>query len=109
MFLTICGSRESKSRLAKAAGAETCGQMGNEKLHAAVGEASFGMKSAKAPHARSTVAKHCVSPIVCGSRGSKSRLAKMAGEEPSSKMRDEKLHTALARSRFTSQNEHATP
>ena len=29
------------------------------------------------------VAKHCVFPMICGSRGSKSRLAKAAGAEPS--------------------------
>jgi len=28
-------------------------------------------------------AKHCVFPVICGSRGSKSRLAKAAGAEPS--------------------------
>ena len=28
------------------------------------------------------VAKHCVFPMICGSGGSKSRLAKAAGAEP---------------------------
>ena len=28
------------------------------------------------------VAKHCVLPMICGSGGSKSRLAKAAGAEP---------------------------
>ena len=28
------------------------------------------------------VAKHCVVPMICGSGGSKSRLAKVAGAEP---------------------------
>ena len=37
------------------------------------------------------VAKHCVFPMICGSRGSKSRLAKAAGAEPASQMRDEKI------------------
>ena len=32
------------------------------------------------------VAKHCVFPMICGSRGSKSRLAKAAGAEPSGQM-----------------------
>ena len=31
-------------------------------------------------------------PIICGSGGSKSRLAKAAGAEPAGQMRDEKLH-----------------
>ena len=33
-FPMFCGSGGSKSRLGKAAGAETCWQMGDEKLHA---------------------------------------------------------------------------
>ena len=35
-FPMICGSGGSKSRLAKAAGAEPCGQRRNEKMHARV-------------------------------------------------------------------------
>ena len=38
------------------------------------------------------VAKHCVFPMIWGSGGSKSRLAKAAGAEPAGQMRDEKLH-----------------
>ena len=33
------------------------------------------------------VAKHCVFPMICGSGGSKSRLAKAAGAEPAGQMR----------------------
>ena len=33
-------------------------------------------------------AKHCVFPMICDSGGSKSRLAKAAGAEPSGQMRD---------------------
>ena len=40
-FQTICGSGRSKSRLAKAAGAEPAGQMRDEKLHAAVARSTF--------------------------------------------------------------------
>ena len=36
------------------------------------------------------VAIHCVFPMICGSGGSKSRLAKAAGVEPCGQMRDEK-------------------
>ena len=46
------------------------------------------------------VAKHSVFPMICGSGGSKSRLAKAAGAETSGEMRNEKLHDVLARSRF---------
>ena len=38
------------------------------------------------------VAIHCVFPMICGSGGSKSNLAKAAGAEPVGQMRDEKLH-----------------
>ena len=41
VFPTICGSGVSKSRLAKAAGAEPFGQMRNEKLHAVVARSTF--------------------------------------------------------------------
>jgi len=54
------------------------------------------------------VAKHCVFPMICGSGGSKSRLAKAAGAEPSGQMRDEKLHAIVARSTFWSQNVQST-
>ena len=50
------------------------------------------------------VVKHCVFPMNFGSGGSKSRLAKAAGAEPAGQMRDEKLHAAVARSRFRIQN-----
>jgi len=42
--------------------------------------------------------------MMCGSGGSKSRLAKAAGAEPAGQMRDEKLHAVLARSTFPSEN-----
>ena len=44
------------------------------------------------------VAKHCVFPMICGSGGSKSRLAKAAGAEPAGQMRDGKVHAVVARS-----------
>ena len=44
------------------------------------------------------VAKHSVFPMICGSRGTKSRLAKAAGAEPAGQVRDEKLHAVVARS-----------
>jgi len=51
----------------------------------------------KAEKLRSTV----VFPLFWGS-GSKTRLAKAAGAEPSGQMRDQKLHTVVARSKFQS-------
>ena len=47
--------------------------------------------------------------MICGSGGSKSRLAKAAGAEPAGQMNDEKLHAVVARSRFPSQNAQNTP
>ena len=49
----ICGSGGSKSRLAKAAGAEPSGQMRDEKLHAIVAQSTFASEKAKTPHVRS--------------------------------------------------------
>jgi len=49
------------------------------------------------------VAIHCVFPMIFGSGGSKSRLAKAAGAEPSGQMRDEKLHAVVAPNTFRSQ------
>ena len=43
-------------------------------------------------------------PMIWGSGGSKSRLAKAAGAEPAGQMRDEKLHAVVGRSTFRSQN-----
>ena len=55
------------------------------------------------------VAIHCVFPMIWGSGGSKSRLAKAAGAEPAGQMRDEKLHAVVARSTFRSQNVQRKP
>ena len=47
--------------------------------------------------------------MICGSGGSKSRLAKAAGAEPSGQMRDEKLLAVVVQSTFRSQNVQSTP
>ena len=47
--------------------------------------------------------------MICGSGGSKSRLAKAAGAEPAGQMSDEKLHAVVARSTFPSENVQNTP
>ena len=51
---------------------------------------------------------HYVFPMISGSGGSKSNLAKAAGAEPCGQMRDEKLHAVVARSTFPSQNVQST-
>ena len=52
---------------------------------------------------------HCIFPMIWGSGGSKSNLAKAAGAEPAGQMRDEKLHAVVARSTFPSQHVQSTP
>ena len=47
--------------------------------------------------------------MICGSGGPKSRLAKAAAAEPFGQMRDAKLHAAVVRSTFGSQNVQNTP
>ena len=54
------------------------------------------------------VAKHSVLRMICGSGGSKSRLAKAAGAEPAGQRRDEKLHAVVARITFPSQHVQST-
>ena len=41
------------------------------------------------------VAIRCVFPMICGSGGSKSRLAKAVGAEPAGQRRDEQLHAVV--------------
>ena len=48
------------------------------------------------------VAIHCIFPMIWGSGGSKSNLAKAAGAEPAGQMRDEEMHAVVARSTFVS-------
>ena len=47
VFLMICGPGESRSRLAKAAGAEPSGRMRDEKLHAVVARSTFRSQKGK--------------------------------------------------------------
>ena len=52
---------------------------------------------------------HCVFPMICGSGGLKSRLAKAAVAEPCGKVRHEKVDAVVARSTFPSQNVQSKP
>ena len=47
--------------------------------------------------------------MICVSAGSKCKLAKAAGAEVAAERRHEKLHAAVARSTFSSQNVQNTP
>ena len=78
----IWGSGGSKSRLAKAAGAETAGQMRDEKLHAVVARRTFRSENGQNTHySRTTFGSWDV----------------------------EKVHAVVARSTFWSQNVQNTP
>jgi len=55
------------------------------------------------------VASHSVFPMTCASGGSKSRLAKAAGAEPSGHIRNDELHAVAAQSTFQSQTVQNTP
>ena len=48
-------------------------------------------------------------PMIRFSKGSKSRLVKAAGAEPSGQMRNEKLHAVAAPSTYPRQNAQSTP
>ena len=50
------------------------------------------------------IAKHCAFPPLHGSGGSKSRLATAAGAGPSRRMRNQKVHAAVARRKCESQD-----
>ena len=54
VFPMICGPGGSKSRLAKAAGAEPCGQTRDKKLQAVVAQSTFPSQRYKTPQLRST-------------------------------------------------------
>ena len=55
------------------------------------------------------VATRCVFLMMCGSEGSKSRLAKARGAGPCGQMIDEKLQVVMARRACPSQNVEDTP
>ena len=110
MLLTICvhtenmieGSLEVKLPTIWTDGKAEVGRVKEEKKRSEKIRAERAEKTKKKedPGARKgrKVATHCVFPMLCGSGGSTSRLAKAAGAEPSGQMRDEKLHALVARS-----------
>ena len=60
------------------------------------------LRRATSPIARKgrRVASHCAFPMICGSGGLKSHLAKAAGAEPAGQMRDEKTESFAIDDRF---------
>ena len=77
----ICGSGGWKSRLAKAAGAEAAGQMGDEKVHAVVARSTFPSEN----------------------------VQNTPGPDHSVRCDVEKVHAVVARSTFPSENVQNTP
>ena len=81
VFPMLCGAGGSKSKLAKAAGAEPAGQMRDEKLHAVVARSTFPSQNVQSTRVRTTFGSCDV----------------------------EKVHAVVARSTFPSQNVQNTP
>ena len=109
----ICGSGESKSRLAKAAGAEPAGQMRDEKLHAVVARSTFPSQNVQnTPCSDHFWKLRCwKSARRCGAkRISKSKCTKHHQVRTTFGSWDvEKVHAVVARSTFPSQNVQNTP
>ena len=113
VFSWLCGSGGLKSRLAKAAGAETSGEMRGEKLHAVVARSTFGSQNDKNTRGSDHFWKlRCrKSARRCGAKHiSKSKMNKAHHSRTTFGSWDvEKVHAVVARSTFPSQNVQSTP
>ena len=110
VFPMICGPGGSKSRLAKAAGAEPAGQMRDENLHAVVARSTFPSQNVQ----NTAVSDHfwklrCgkVHAIVARSTFRSQNVQTHATTFGSCDV--EKVHAVVARSTFPSQNAQNTP
>ena len=110
----IWGSGGSKSRLAKAAGAEPAGQMRDEKLHAVVARSTFASQNVQ----NTWVSEHfwklsCrKSARLCGAKHiSKSKCTYKAHHSRTTfgSCDVEKVHAVVARSTFRSEHVQSTP
>ena len=104
----IRGSGGSKSRLAKAVGANSCGQRRNEQLHAAVARSTFSSQNVQNALASDhfskfrfqRIARRCGAKHICNSKCQKnwhSRASFGCSDV-------EKCHAAVALSAFATQN-----
>ena len=108
----IWGSGGSKSRLAKAAGAEPAGQMRDEKLHAVVARSTFRSQNVQNTSASDNFwklrcrkrARHCGAKHI-----SKSKCTKHTRFGPLLEVEMSKKCAVVARSTFPSQNVQSTP
>ena len=105
----ICGSGGSKSRLAKAAGAEPSGQMRDKKVHAVVARSTFVSEKVKTPHVRTTfevaMSKKCT-PLW---RETHLYVKKLKTPHGLRSCDVKKVHAVVTRSTFRSQNVQNTP
>ncbi len=111
IFQMIFGPAGSKSRLAKAAGAEPCGQRRNEKWHAAVAPSTFSSQNIKNTPASHHFLKFSCRKMSCrcGAKHIPSQNVKTCGSIATFSSADvKKWHAAVARSTFTSQNAQNT-
>ena len=108
----ICGSGGSKSRLAKAAGAEPAGHRSDEKLHAVVARSTFPSQKVQNTSASDDFWKlRCrKSARRCGAKHiSKSKCTKHTILGALLEVDVEKVHAVVARSTFRSENVQNTP
>ena len=108
----ICGCGGSKSRLAKAAGAEPCGQMRDENLHAVVARSIFPTQNVQNTPFWDHFWRVELSKVHAGVARSKFRSQNARNISMSKhfwKLRCRKVHAVVARSTFRSQNVQSTP
>ena len=107
VFPMICGSGWSKSRLAKAAGAEPAGQMRDEKLHAVVARSTFVSKKLKkkrtfGPLLEVEMSKKCT-PLWHEAHFQVKSVKNWGSRATFGSWDVEKVHAVVARSTFPSQ------
>ena len=113
VFPMFCGSGGSKSRLAKAAGAEPAGQMRDEKLHAVVARSAFskskGTKQTRCgPLLAVEMSKKCT-PLWREAHFQVKMHKTHHCRTTFGSCNVVKVHAVVARSRFRSQNVQNTP
>ena len=107
----ICGSGGSKSRLAKAAGAEPSGQMRDENCTPLWREAHFEVKTHKTPQPRTTFGSSDVEKVhAIVAKHFEVKMYKTSQLRSFFRSCDvKKVHAVVARSTFPSQNVQNTP
>ena len=113
VFRMIWGSGGSKSRLAKAAGAEPAGQMRDEKLHAVVARSRFPSQNvqntpASGPLLEVEMSKKCT-PLWREAHFEVKMYKTHQVRTTFGGSDVEKVHAVVARSTFPSQNVQSTP